>query len=50
MKEKGFYHNRTLPYKVPRWKAIEIDELVDFVCSEAIMNNIEILNKANEND
>lgn len=47
LKEKCFYHNRTLPYKVPRWKAIEIDEMVDFICAEAIINNIELLNKDN---
>ena len=45
IREKSFYHNRTLPYIVPRWKAIEIDELVDYVCAEAILQNIEILNK-----
>ena len=43
LKEKSFYHNRTLPYKVPRWKALEIDEMVDFICADAIINNIELL-------
>ena len=50
LKQETFYHNRTLPYEVPKWKAIEIDELVDFICAEAIMNNIEILNKDIEHD
>ena len=49
IREKSFYHNRTLPYIVPRWKAIEIDELVDYVCAEAILQNIEILNKESKN-
>ena len=49
IREKSFYHNRTLPYIVPRWKAIEIDELVDYVCAEAILQNIEILNKDSKN-
>ena len=49
IREKSFYHNRTLPYIVPRWKAIEIDELVDYVCVEAILQNIEILNKDSKN-
>ena len=44
IREKSFYHNRTLSYIVPRWKAIEIDELVYYVCAEAILQNIEILN------
>lgn len=33
----SFYHERTLGYLVPRWKAFEIDDLVDFFCVEAIM-------------
>lgn len=41
VREKEFYHSKTLPYIVPRWKAYEIDELVDFVCIEAIMKNID---------
>ena len=49
IREKSFYHNRTLPYIVPRWKAIEIDELADFFCAEAILQNIKILNKDNKN-
>ena len=48
-REKSFCHNRTLPFIVPRWKAIEIDELVDYVCAEAILQNIEILDKGSKN-
>ena len=43
LEQKAFYHNRTLPYKVPRWKSLEIDEIVDLICAEAIINNIEML-------
>jgi len=39
LQKKTFYHERTLPYIVPRWMAFEIDELVDFICIEAIMKN-----------
>ena len=28
--KKSFYHERTLPYFVPRWKSIEIDEEITF--------------------
>lgn len=35
----GFYHERTLGYEVPRWKSIEIDELVDFVFVEALLSH-----------
>jgi len=44
LKEKSFYHNRTLPFIVPRWKSLEIDELVDFICIEAILKNIDKFN------
>lgn len=32
-----FYHELTLPYIVPKWKAVEIDEVCDFVCAEALL-------------
>jgi len=34
---KNFYHNKTLAYVVPRWKSIEIDEICDLICAEALM-------------
>lgn len=34
---RGFYHADTLPWVVDRYKAIEIDELCDFVAAEALM-------------
>lgn len=38
-KDKGsFYHDRTLGYEMPREKSLEIDELVDFICIEAIIH------------
>jgi len=36
-----FNHDRTLGYIVPRWKSFEIDEMVDLICVEAIMNNLQ---------
>lgn len=38
---KTFYHDRTLGYITPKWKSFEIDDLVDFVCVEAIMRNMD---------
>ena len=32
-----FYHERTLGYVMPRWKSFEVDDLVDFICIEAIL-------------
>ena len=43
-KEKTFYHERTLPYIVPRWKSLEIDEMVDMITAEALINNQSFLN------
>ena len=43
LKERSFYHSRTLAYVVPRWKAFEIDDMVDFICVEAIMNNLDYI-------
>ena len=40
IREKSFYHNKTLPYIVPKWKSFEVDDMVDFICIEAIMNAI----------
>lgn len=37
---KTFYHEATLGYITPRWKALEIDSLYDFICAEAVMDHI----------
>jgi CMP-N,N'-diacetyllegionaminic acid synthase len=43
--KRSFYHDRTLPYVVPKWKSFEIDDFVDFLCVETIMNNREVLKR-----
>jgi len=45
---KSFYHEKTLPYLVPKWKAFEIDDIVDFYCVEAILKNL--LKEDSKND
>lgn len=45
--EKSFYHHKTMAYLVPKWQAFEIDDLTDFICVEAIMNNLAIIKAAN---
>ncbi len=42
-RERGFYHQRTLPYVTPRWKSFEVDDVVDFVCIEAILAQRELI-------
>jgi CMP-N,N'-diacetyllegionaminic acid synthase len=38
--KKTFYHERTLPYITPKWKAFEVDDQVDLIIVEAIMKNL----------
>jgi N-acylneuraminate cytidylyltransferase/CMP-N,N'-diacetyllegionaminic acid synthase len=47
---KGFYHNRTLPYVVPKWKSFEVDDITDFVCIESIINNINLIKQVHCNE
>lgn len=35
--KKGFYHDKTGAWIVPRYKSFEVDELVDLICVEALM-------------
>jgi N-acylneuraminate cytidylyltransferase/CMP-N,N'-diacetyllegionaminic acid synthase len=42
---QSFYHERTMAYIVPKWKSFEIDDMVDFVCIEAIMRNMDKIKK-----
>ena len=37
IKEQNFYHDLTLPYVVPKYKAYEIDDIVDFYIVEKIL-------------
>ncbi|HWJ38183.1 MAG TPA: acylneuraminate cytidylyltransferase family protein [Sphingomicrobium sp.] len=39
IQKNSFYHDRTLAFVTPRWKAFEVDDLVDFICIEAIIAN-----------
>jgi len=42
-RERGFCHTRTLGYETARHKAHEVDDLVDFICIEAIASNLDLL-------
>lgn len=42
-REKGFCHGRTLPYVTPRYKSFEIDDLVDFICVEALLSHRDLI-------
>lgn len=37
LREQTFYHDRTLPYPVPKYKSYEIDDLCDFTIVEALL-------------
>lgn len=36
---RSFVHEKTMPFVVPRWKSIEIDEYSDFLIAELYYNN-----------
>lgn len=42
-REQSFCHGRTLGYESARHKAQEIDDLVDFICVEAVANHRDML-------
>ncbi|RQP21621.1 acylneuraminate cytidylyltransferase family protein [Piscinibacter terrae] len=46
-REKGFCHQRTLPYVTPRFKSFEVDDLVDFICIEALLAQRELVSATN---
>ena len=41
LEKQTFYHSRTLPYIVPKWKSFEVDDVVDLICIKAIMKNLD---------
>jgi CMP-N,N'-diacetyllegionaminic acid synthase len=41
--EGSFLHDRTLPFVVPKWKSLEIDDLTDFLLVEAIMDKLSLI-------
>ena len=45
-RERSFCHERTLPYVTPRWKSFEVDDLVDFICIEAILAQRELISRS----
>lgn len=46
LKRKSFYHDKTLSYVVPRWKSLEIDDLIDLLCAETILKNLKKIKEA----
>lgn len=34
---KAFYHDKTIPYIVPKWKSFEIDDIIDFIIVERLL-------------
>jgi len=39
LKKKTFYHDKTLPYITEKYKSFEVDDMIDYVCIEAILKN-----------
>lgn len=45
LEKKNFYHKETIAYNLPKWKAFEIDDEVDFIITEALLKNKNLLEK-----
>lgn len=39
LKERTFCHNNTIGYEVPKWKSIEIDDMLDLELAKIILKN-----------
>lgn len=39
LEKKSFYHEKTIPYIVPKWKSFEIDDIDDWFIIESIFKN-----------
>ena len=37
IQNEGFYHKKTLGFKIPKWKSLEIDDIYDFIMCESLM-------------
>jgi CMP-N,N'-diacetyllegionaminic acid synthase len=42
LKHRTFYQNSIIPFKMDKWQSIDIDDISDFICAEAIMKNIDL--------
>ena len=49
IKDKTFYHNRTLGFITKKWKSIEVDDIADFIIAESIFKNKRKLEKIEKN-
>lgn len=47
---RAFCHDRTLGFETARYQALEVDDLVDFICIEAILNNLELVRMADRSE
>ena len=47
LKERSFYHDRTMPLVLPRWKSLEIDEIIDLLTAETVIKNLSLIKKGN---
>ena len=41
LKRKTFNHEKTIPYVMPKWKSLEIDQISDLICARALKENEE---------
>ena len=39
LKRRTFNHEKTIPYIMPKWKSLEIDQISDLICARALKEN-----------
>ena len=42
-RKRSFCHDRTLGFISPRYKSLEVDDIIDFICIEAIIANLDLI-------
>lgn len=45
-RRRSYYHDKTLGYIVPKWKSLEVDDLVDLMCIETILKKKKIIKES----
>lgn len=47
---RSFCHAKTLPHVMPKYKSLEVDDIIDFVCIEAILKDLAFVKANSQNN
>jgi CMP-N-acetylneuraminic acid synthetase len=45
LKKRTFYHDKTMAYIVQKWQAFEVDDIIDFICIEALIKHKQLVKR-----